>query len=109
MSTPNKKVVSQYQNRQSRTPTLANSAPHKHAFNFGSTMTNTGTASKPSLNKLQNADNQRVQPLNKKNKDIQAEDADKIVKLAPKENPNECTCPEIIEEKIRVSSKDAEN
>eukprot|EP00351_Strombidinopsis_sp_SopsisLIS2011_P001357 CAMPEP_0116870972 /NCGR_PEP_ID=MMETSP0463-20121206/1124_1 /TAXON_ID=181622 /ORGANISM="Strombidinopsis sp, Strain SopsisLIS2011" /LENGTH=82 /DNA_ID=CAMNT_0004508531 /DNA_START=268 /DNA_END=516 /DNA_ORIENTATION=- len=72
-------------------------------------MTNTGTASKANLNKLLNADNQRDQPLTKKKQLNEAEEADKIVKLATKENPNECTCPEIIEEKIRVSSKDAEN
>lgn len=31
---------------------------------------------------------------------------EKVVKLAPKENPNECTCPEIVEEKIRTGSKE---
>ena len=88
MSTPNKKLVSHYQSRQSRTPTLANSGLQKHAFNFGTTVTNTGTNSKPNINKLINNDNHRVQPLTKKNQDIDAEDG-KIVKLAPKENPNE--------------------
>ena len=66
------------------------------------------TASKQHLPRLlSNYEQHRVTPVpSSKRLDTDGDDSHKIVRLAPKENPNECTCPEIVEEKIRPSTKE---